>query len=579
MALIDISIFKGEIPRVSEKLLPNENAARAINCDLASGALKPIKGLVSKETLQVGAETVYRLGDRWLQWRNKVDIIESLVYNSGGRIIFTGDHYPKETNSVLALGGTTPYPSATRRLGISAPTSAPSHAISSAGSGTVIEVSFCYTRVGEWEDDTIVESAPSPPTNNISTENDSTIKIDDFIDASEEGSFTTHYYIYRLNAGDSGAEFQYAGKLAKTDDPLEFYDNLGVTDLGEVLPTTGWTVPIDDLKGLITGSNGIAFGFNDNTLHPSELFIPYAFPDEYKLPVASEIVGLGFNGTAVVVLTKTVPFLVYGSDPASLSLEIRPVQLPCKSDRSIVSFPGGVIYSCPVGLALVNSDGVASVITQHLFTQEQWSALGPEKVFAFYYDDTYIAFFKGTSIGIEFKPGNNEIRRFDLGRPVYDGRYVSTVSTNVYSLLDSGGNTLLTSDGFEIHVIGDEYSLTFDTLYLIQANNDLDFSQRDLVAWQVGDLMDFEWATKVFTSIRQIVLTAGILIGDFTNGPVTIDLFIDGVLEESKVISDNEIFRFTNRKRGSRFQVILRGKGKVDRIVLGRSAFEIMKGF
>ena len=267
--MIDISAFKGEIPKLSDKLLPDNYASSAINCNMETGALEPIKGVTSVKDLDEAAETIYRQGEQWLQWNNKIDIIKSLVYNSGGRILFTGDNYPQETNIVLALSGEGPYPTTTRRLGIAAPAAAPNYSIEVVGSGDDREVAYCYTVIGEWEDGSVTESAPSPSTEVFTAKDDSTVRITNFVEPTETGTYFTHYRIYRINTGNTGAEYQYVDYIAKDADPLQYDDTEADDDLGEVLPTTDWTAPIDNLHGLKVASNGLVFGFNGNTVYVS----------------------------------------------------------------------------------------------------------------------------------------------------------------------------------------------------------------------------------------------------------------------------------------------------------------------
>ncbi|HEX9972298.1 MAG TPA: hypothetical protein VGD14_09525 [bacterium] len=569
--MIKIDVFKGEIPKISDKLLPDGYATTAINCDLKEGSLKPIKGATSVQDIEAGAQTIYRLGEQWLQWGNKINVIESLIYESGGRILFTGDNYPKETNLQLALVSS-PFPTNTRRLGISAPAAAMSTSITVAGSGTDRNIAYCYTRVGLWEDGTVVESAPSPATAIFVAKTDATVRLTDFVDATETGVFTTHYRIYRINTGDTGAEYQFVDDLDKTDSPLQYDDSIMDENLGEVLPTDGWTAPIGNLKGILPGSNGLIFGFNDNTVYVTETFITYTFPDRYKISVASEIVGLGFNGSAIVVLTKTVPFLIYGSEPESLSVDRRPFVLPCKSERSIISVLDGVIFSSPPGLAMIDSGGNARILTEGVFTKEQWEALGPEKVFSFYYNDAYVAFFEGTNQGIEIKTGTNEIRRFETDSPVYGGQYVSTVSINTYDLLDSDSKNFLTSDGYQFLVTGSPYSLTYDTLYLIQETE----LAREIVAWESGSIVDYEWKSKEYWTGSVVALTCGRVVGDFSNGSVVFQLYIDDALHFSKTVSNDSPFRIAGPIRGNQFHVMLIGKATVEKIMIGSSMSEVV---
>lgn len=568
--MINISAFEGEAPKISAKLLPNNYATSAVNCDLQSGNLQPIKGVSSVQDVEPGAMTIFRLGEQWLQWNNKVNVVESLVYNSSNRVLFTGDFYPKETNFNLALSGY-PFPDITRRLGIAAPTTAPLCSIIDAGVGENQEVSYCYTIIGRWEDGTVVESGPSLPTDNFTAKDDATIRVSDFVDATEPGVYTTHFRIYRINNGNNGAEYQFVADLDKLTDPLQYDDAVPDADLGEVLPTDGWTSPIDDLKGLITTPNGLAFGYDDNTVYVSESYISYAYPVVYAVPVGSEIVGLGFNGSSVVVFTKTKVCFIYGSTPESLSVDPKTLPLPCKSDRSIVSFTKGVIFAAPTGLYLIDSGGNEINLTKDIFTTAQWDALGPENIFAFYHEDAYVAFFEGTTQGIEFNPGSNTIRRFTMDEAVYGGQYVSTVSVNLYNLLTSDGENFLTSEGYQFVVTGGAYSIEYDTLYLIQTKGE----GREIVSWKTDSLLDYEWASKELYYRSHQIFTSGLVVGDFTEGSVVLSLYIDGQLAFKKTVFKQEIFRISSPKRGNTFKIVLTGKATVDQVLIGASALEV----
>jgi hypothetical protein len=569
--IFDQVVFEGEIPRVSPRLLPENHAASAMNCDLSSGNIRPEKGLTVIQDLTGGATAIYLLGDRWLQWESDVDVIESPVYNSDGRIFFTGDGYPKATDASLAIGGTSPYPTTTRRLGIAAPDTAPSYTITSAGSGTDRDIAYCYTRVGRWEDGTDTESAPSPPTDVFVAKDDATVKVFEFVDDTSDGAYTTHYRIYRINQGLAGAEFQYVDEIEKTVSPLEYSDSVSDDDLGEVLPTTNWDAPPDDLQGMISGSNGLIYAFREKKLYVSEPFIGYAFPEANTILVESEIVGIGAMQAGVVVVTKTCPYILRGSDPSSLSLEKISHELPGISKQSIVGLAGGVIYASPFGLILLESGGGVSYLTKNLFTREQWETLAANPVIAFFFDNAYLVFFRGTDIGIQFTSGDGDIIRFRTGRAVFGGRYVSTVAVYTYNLLDSGGDQVVTSGGYDFYAKGDEESIIHDTLYLIQSKSG---GGRQIVSWQTGDDIDATYLSGKKLAPGNVAITAGRVIGDFSAGDVVFSLYVDDTLSFTKTVSSSDPFRITP-KRGEVFQVEVVGKATVNRVIVGTSLHDI----
>ncbi len=133
---IAIDNFRGEIPRVTPRGLPDSAAQAAVNARLLSGDLTAWRqfgaevGLVNTGPVQ----SIYRLADTvWLSWDSDVDVARG---TTGGdtayRTYITGpDEYtePRVTTLALAGGGAAPYPSATRPLGVPAPDSTPTTSI------------------------------------------------------------------------------------------------------------------------------------------------------------------------------------------------------------------------------------------------------------------------------------------------------------------------------------------------------------------------------------------------------------------------------------------------------------------
>lgn len=133
---IAIDNFRGEIPRVTPRGLPDSAAQAAVNARLLSGDLTAWRqfgaevGLANTGPVQ----SIYRLADTvWLSWDSDVDVARG---TTGGdttyRTYITGpDEYtePRVTTLALAGGGAAPYPSTTRPLGVPAPDSTPTTSI------------------------------------------------------------------------------------------------------------------------------------------------------------------------------------------------------------------------------------------------------------------------------------------------------------------------------------------------------------------------------------------------------------------------------------------------------------------
>jgi len=537
--MIDIFQFKGETPKLSYKLLADNEAASAVNCELETGRLAAGKGVSSIQDVIAGTQTTYRMtSGNFLQWTDQVNIIKALVADSGNRILFTGDGYPKETNASMALTSS-PYPTATVRLGIPAPVAALTITLGGTEEtdATVLRsCSYVYTLVGQWADGSEEESAPSPPTAVLDQMDGVTFTLSNFVDATATGAYTTHYRMYRLNSGDYGAEYQFMADITKAT--TEYLDEIADASLGEVIPTSDWTSPEETLSGMIATSHGLVYGFVGNTIYPSEVFITYAYPSIYSLVVESDIVGLGFTGSMVVVLTETVPYMISGQDPGTTSIQRLGYQQPCVSARSIVSLPGGVAYASSDGLFTIDDSGAGTIITKDLFTKAQWKALTPENIFGFYYNDSYYGFFSGTVNGF----------RYNFTTSIYDSL---TLPQSVY---------------------GGEYCPEDDLLYLIQTKNTV----REIVSFGTGSAQDYTWKSKGFSFSRLMAYSAGMVQGDFTAGDISFKLYVDGVLAFTGTITNDSIFRIPP-KLGILFQIEISGQTTIDRILLGTSVNDIIE--
>ncbi|MBI9090715.1 MAG: hypothetical protein JEZ12_15975 [Desulfobacterium sp.] len=490
------------------------------------------------QSVEVTTKSIYKLVNAWLQWGSVVDVATSFVHDSGGRIAFTGDGYPKETNTALATSGT-PYPKTTRRLGIDAPANALTVALSGTpGADTLRSASYIYTIVGKWDDGSVVESAQSMPTAVFDVKTGQTVTLSGFVDSTATGVFTTHFRMYRLNSGNSGAEYQFLAEIPVTQS--DFIDTISDADIGEdVLPTMGWTHPVDSLAGLVSTTHGFLVGFSGNKIYPSEVFTPYAFPVKYAMPTDSDIVAVGFNGSSVVALTKTYPYLFIGYDPGTLSSMKLNYEQACVSARSVVNVPNGVIYATPDGLFLLDSSGQGRLLTDGTFRPEQWEALNPFSIFAFRYNDGYLAFFEGGTEGIEFRMGDNTIRRFSTTRPVYGGFFVAEE----------------------------------DVLYIVR--EDEAGTGREIVSWETSlTLLDYQWWSKTFLYTSNVIPAVALIQGDFTEGAVTFQIICDGGLVHSGVVSDDSLITWKGT-RANEVKIKLIGKATVERVLVASSALEI----
>lgn len=167
MTAVNIKAFRGQIPRVSERLLQPNNAARALNCKITAGSLDPLAGLEQVYDANRAVETIYRYRafrsgvfvDNWLTWAEDVNVVPSPNANDPfGRFYYSSESYEPRMSAYDLAINTVPYPTAWYALGTASPTVAPTVA-HTGGSGNQESRSYVYTYVTAYGE----ESPPSPP--------------------------------------------------------------------------------------------------------------------------------------------------------------------------------------------------------------------------------------------------------------------------------------------------------------------------------------------------------------------------------------------------------------------------------
>jgi hypothetical protein len=131
MTAVNIKAFRGQIPRVSERLQTPNHAARALNCKLTSGSIDPLAGIEQVYTTNRNIKTAYRyrafiagsFADNWLTWEEDINVVPSPNANDpDGRFYFSSESYEPRMSSYNLAISTVPYPTAWYSLGVAAPT-------------------------------------------------------------------------------------------------------------------------------------------------------------------------------------------------------------------------------------------------------------------------------------------------------------------------------------------------------------------------------------------------------------------------------------------------------------------------
>lgn len=519
-----ITDFAGIAPVVAPHKL-NTLAQVAKNVRLESGQLEAMKGnafVASTQLNNIKSIARYQPGETpyWFEFSAHVDMVPSQIFGSArSEMYWTDGVKPKRTTSSIATASA-PYPSASFSLGVPAPDG---QIVAGDITGDEPETDF------ELEDRVYVvtfvteegyEGAPSLPVNiELGTEQGCTLSN---LPTSYDGNYNiTRKRIYRGTAASSEIHFLTELDLATST----YVDTAEALTLGEALSTYDYDLPPDDLIGLTVMPNGVLAGFNDNQLCFSEPFLPYAWPTIYRLTTENPIVGIAAIGSGLLVTTTGKPYLALGTTPGSILLQQMDSNQACVSKRSLVDVGNAAIYASPDGLAKGSASGV-QLIGDDLFSRDQWQALKPESIHAYYHDEKYIFFY------------DNGAKR---GGYILDPSAKTGALTELDFYVDSGFNDLAT-----------------DTLYLLKDG--------EILAFQHGEPIGYTWRSGQFQLPNLMPYSVCRVVADFY--PAEISIIYDGEETEMTYV-DDQPFRFPAGRRARFVEVELRGTNTVKAVLIG----------
>lgn len=400
MPAIRLKGFRGALPAVNPQYLPPQNAQSALNVDMRSASLKPAKGpLVLLNTVRDAPMSIYKYGGVWFEFAEDTNVVDSPVSNEAyNRRYFSDSTGPWLTSGALATSGAAPYPYAKYRPGVPTPSAAPTVG-ASAGfgdiDGTLFYVYCAVNMYGEI-------GPPSPVSAKVTATNDATVPVTLAAVAAGVYAPISSYNVYRTNA--LGTAFQFAFNTATTGAPV----NDSTVALSNELPSTEWEPPPTTLKNIVSLANGIQAGHRTNEILLSEPGLPHAWPVAYRKSVDYTIVSVNALADGALVTTTGQPYLLIGTHPASMAPVRLEVPYANRSKRGTVEFGTAVMYPSTHGLVLVDGSG-ARMVSEAVWTKEQWQALNPHTFRAFAYRDMYVAFYtdaNGDQRGFMFNPGD-----------------------------------------------------------------------------------------------------------------------------------------------------------------------------
>ncbi|MBV30318.1 MAG: hypothetical protein CL504_06770 [Actinobacteria bacterium] len=546
MSGVKVQGFGGKAPKVFARMLPVEMAQEATNTRLDTGRLEGWKANasvsitpVASYSITTNTKTLFKYGSNfWIGSNEDVDFIRSpIAEDPHNRIYLTGSgSYPKLTTESIVGSGTY------YRLGVPTPpqfTSAPALNPSTSANVTTeepVSVSYIYTYVSIFGEE-------GPPitadiTHILDKRSDQSVNIT-FPTVVAPNMSVAKKRLYRTDS--SGTYRRVAEVTAST-----YADSISDAALGEAIPTTTHVGPPDDnatdhpdgqMLGLISLPNGISAGFSGQTVCFSEAFLPHAYPKDNRLTVKSPIVGLAPMTNGVLVLTKEKPAMISGLDPRSMSMSEIDSTLSCVSKNSIVDMGAYAIYASPDGLVRATEQGL-DLITEPILTRDQWQALVPSSIKAFYYEGQYLAFYNdgSESKGFIFDPRGGK---------------------NAYVKLD-------------FHATAGFNDLETDELYLVVGGSVVKFATS-------GTSSTYVWKSKKFHSEKPVNMGVA-KVDREGSGSVTMKFYADGVLKHTQAVADSNIFRLPSGYKAKEFEFELTSNIPVNSVCIYEAAGEVVSG-
>ena len=494
MAGFKIVPFRGMLPRTAERLLGPGASVEAANLNITSGEIRPLKQPLLVNTPSVSGPwlSVYRaehLGAQiWLAWNRDVDIVRApLPATVEPRFYTTGDGEPRYARF-------SNLPASFFALGVPRPKAAPvvSHTGGTGAATTRVYVYTFRTALNE-------ESGDSPASALVTGKVDGTWAITgmDAFPANSgavTGVFAAGFTTFTsatnhwLRVGDevvvsgvtmavtevtSNLIFKVAGNYAAatawarkapwntTGMVRLLYRSAGTTGSfqlvaegvgvthndtlldsaipGDELISQGWDAPPPGLRGLLVLPNESMVGFVDNQVRYSEPGQFHAWPESYGRSCDFPIVGVEAYGTTVVACTASIPYVLTGVEPASVTPEAIQKVWPCLSKRGVISLGDGVLYPTSYGMAYIGAGG-AQIWTEAFFTRTEWKPLNPASMVAATAEGRVYVGYTGTD-------GDKGVMIFDQAEGGLGLTTLSEAPVEVYADQRNGQFYLVSADG------------------------------------------------------------------------------------------------------------------------------------
>lgn len=319
------------------------------------------------------------------------------------------------------------------------------------------------------------------------------------------------------------------------DSSFDFIDDFNSKKLTDNLISDEWIGPPEDMVGITVIQNNVLAGFVNNKLCLSEPNEPHAWPEAYQKTLDTNIVAIrALSGIGAVILTERQPYILTGSDPATMTLQKVDALYPCVSARGAVSMSFGVLFPTYEGLALYSAAGGIRLATEAVYSADKWiEDLDPTTLVGVYYDNTYFASHSAESLVYMY--GQDDGGSFVNCDVIFTAAYNDAKNGKVYLLLPE--------------LTGKVYQ------------------------WDNPDqpYQTAEWKSKVMLAQDFNNLGAALIKADFSDTPdVTFTVWANGVQIYSEPVFNEEIFRLPRGYRTDTFEVSVEGDARIRAIHLGQ---------
>ena len=558
MAGFRLTAFSGLNEKIAPRLLPEDVAQNAENVFLDRGRIEGLPQDVNDSSepsshpashIDGTTKTIFKATDNeWFTFSDDVDVIKSPIKEDAfSRFYFTGvsgsSGFPRMVDASNGISGSGPYPVTSYRLGLPTPpafTTGPSVDNTTAADGAATSSrAYVYTEITTFGEE-------GPP---------SVVTAADIVDASDGATVTLAlpaatsgvYTIAkrRIYRADLNGIFRFVKDVSGTS-AGNTTEAVKDSSLGEEIESADNLAPPDDVTanhpdgpmlGITTMPNGITAGFSGNTLLFSEAFLPHSYPLANQLTTKEDIVGIVSIASGLLVTTKGKPLIAGGTDPSAMSLVEIDANLPNSNKRSLVDMGEYALYASPDGLVVASNSGV-SLITQQIFTRDQWQDYYPENIEAYEYEGKYLGF-------------------------TWDG---SNSSTKKGFIFDPRGqkNAFVNLDFYATAGFNDREN---DELYLVIGGTLKKFARS-------SSARTYTWKSKEFYS--NLPISPGVAkVSAESYNSLTFKLYADGSLKHTQTVTSNDLFRLPGGYKAKAFHIILEGTDPINEVCVYESPREI----